>query len=117
PLDMADHPFAVRTVLQENLQLDLRFAERGGLVELVLAFGILLVRAGPVAEDEALIHEDFCNGDLYLGGLHFDEWPFHGIRVADASEHIRDGISHHVRCPPFYHEAFWTPGIRPLEAI
>jgi hypothetical protein len=68
-------------------------------------------RPPPRTVDEALGGED--PGDpsfIFEDGIDTWSWP-DGHRVADAGEHVGDGIGHHD-----YHDAFLTPGSSPDDA-
>ena len=96
PFDVANHFFATGSVFQINLQL---------------ANGIAVF--GFPVPDEALAFEHFGHTSFDLGNWHFHIGPFHAYRVADASKHVGNWVSHHSRLFPLtclYQLALRTPG-------
>ncbi len=130
PLDVADDPFAVRTILEEHTQDFLGVVlVRLGLKRLPALFGRSHL-ADLVVDDEALFLEDLGNARLQLGRGHIDGRRLDAVGIANAGQHIGNRVGHHgvSSCvepstvsggsPALaYQLAFFTPGIRPLLAM
>src|SRR5262249_1927816 len=81
PLAMGDDPLAVRAVLQVQPQL-------------LAGFGWQLFKV----PDVAFALEHFGQTAFDFGEGHFHAGPFHANRIADASQHVGDGVGHHRVC-------------------
>src|SRR6266540_5671691 len=98
-LDVPDDALALRPVLQVDAQQNVRLAEVLLLVPGRMALLIAAGHADVVVADEALVLEHLGDGDLELAGRHIDDLALDAVGVADARQHVRDGIGHHGSVP------------------
>ena len=97
--DAADHPLAVGAVFQVHAEL---VGRRTG-------------HLFPVPNVTFAL-EHFGQAAFHLRQGHVDVRPLHAHGVADAGQHVGDGVGHHIIYCPSYQLAFLTPGITPSSA-